>query len=127
MEFLIDCLLFAFGLLVGNYAFIMVIFPIFYGLPKSISWVFKRKLKWWTPLQFFLLPLAFIAMLTLIVFFLDIFEAIAENFAYGLALHLVVGFALARWAFSQTEKAKLRSAFERFVASNRLDIRQVFE
>jgi hypothetical protein len=37
-----------------------------------------------------------------------------------------VGFALIRWAFSQKEKAKIRSAFERFVASNRLDVERVF-
>lgn len=127
MQFLIECMLFVFGLLVGNYAFSMVIFPLLYGFPKSLWWVGKKKLKWWTPLLFFMLPLAFCATLILIVFFLDIYKALAESFAYGLALHLMVGFALIRWAFSQNEKAKLRSAYEGVVASNRLDIKRVFE
>jgi hypothetical protein len=127
MEFLIDCGLFLLGLIVGNYAYIMVFFPLFYGLPKSLWLVTKRELKWWTPLLFLLFPLAFGGTLIFVVFFLDIFEMIATSFAYGLALHLMVGFALIRWAFSQKEKAKIRSAFERFVASNRLDIERVFQ
>lgn len=125
MEFLIDCGLFLMGLFVGNYAFSMLIFPFFYGLPKSLWLVTKRELKWWTPLLFLFIPLAFGGTLLFVLYFLDIFELIATSFAYALALHLMVGFALIRWAFSQNEKAKIRSAFEGLVASNRLDIERV--
>lgn len=127
MEFLIDCGLFLLGLIVGNYAYTMVFFPLFYGLPKSVWWVSKRKLKFWAPLLFLALPLIFLLGLLFFIFFLDIFEKVAESFAYGLGLHLMAGFMLLRYAISSSERTKMKDAFENIVAAYRQDLPRVFE
>lgn len=127
MEFLINCGLFLLGLIVGTYIFRLVVFPITYGLPKSLLWVFQRKLKLWTPLLFLAFPLICILGLIFVIFFLDLFEVMGGSFAYGMGLHLTVGFLFLRSVISRSERAKMADVFANVVSEYRIDIQKIFE
>lgn len=132
MKFLVDCVLFVTGGAFGLIWFASVILPLIYGIPKSLWWVARRRLKWWTPLKYLVSPIIFSVITTLVVLISQSWmptfaKVVFESSAFNMASLFAVLFSLSLSVFSKSTRESMQSDFESFVAPNRIDNLDVFE
>jgi hypothetical protein len=125
MGFLIETVLFFCGLAFGIMWFAFVILPLIYGIPKSLWWVIKRRLKWWAPLKYLVAPIVFCVVTTLVSLALlnwvpSVPTRLMESASFSLAQLIAIGFSFISSIFSSSTRASMKSDFESFVETDRL-------
>jgi hypothetical protein len=125
MGFLIEAVLFFCGLAFGIMWFAFVILPLIYGIPKSLWWVIKRRLKWWAPLKYLVAPIVFCVVTTLFAIALwnwapNVATRLMESAGLSLGQLIAIGFSLISSVFSSSTRASMKADFESFVETNRL-------
>ena len=124
MDFFIQAGLFTAGFFFGTLVFTGIWLPLIYGLPTSLWLVFKRKLRWTTPLKYLVSPIVWNVVFVLIAWGLlewapNVAKSLAESGAFNWASVIAIGFFLLNSIFSKSARADLRADFDKVVQSSR--------